>query len=178
MTTLLAIAALSFVAAVGCSSDIANRNPVGERFPSVRGNNLGGGEVVLPDDLEGANPPVLLLVAYKQNAQFDVDRWLLGLLQAEVAVTPYEVPTVDGLVPGMIAGTIDEGMKSGIPSEDWASVVTVYDDADRIVAFTGNEDPLNARVMLLDATGNVIWFHDDGYSARVLLELRNKLQDE
>lgn len=172
----MALVAIGFFAMSGCSSDVANRNPVGETFPTVRGNSLGGSDIVLPDDFQDAKRPVLLLVAYKQNAQFDVDRWLLGILQAGVEVTPYEIPTVEGLVPGMIANTIDDGMRSGIPDEDWASVVTVYEDAEKIVAFTGNEDPLNTRVLLLDETGKVVWFHDEGYSARVLLELQDEVE--
>ena len=63
-------------------------------------------------------------------------------------------------------------MRSGIPEEDWASVITVYgSDADRIVALTGNEQPRNMRVLLLDAEGRVRWFHDRGFSAAKLLEL-------
>ncbi len=168
--------AFGFVAMMGCSSDVANRNPVGEVFPKVTGNALSGGDVQLPADVADADPPVLLLVAYKQNTQFDVDRWLVGILDAKVPVTPYEIPTVKGLVPGMIADSIDDGMRSGIPEQDWASVVTVYDDAEKIVNFTGNERPLNARVMLLDSSGKVLWFHDQGYSARVLLELKAFLE--
>ena len=38
--------------------------------------------------------------------------------------------------PGMAADWIDSGMRRGIPSEDWGSVVTVYRDADAIGAFT------------------------------------------
>jgi hypothetical protein len=166
---------LSFLAS-GCSSTVANRNPTGTVFPTVTGRVLDGGTVTLPDDLGDSERPVVLIVAYDQDAQFDVDRWLLGLLQAELDVAIYEVPTVKGLVPGLIADRIDEGMRSGIPEEDWASVVTVYDDAEKIVAFTGNEDPLNARVMLLDDVGRVVWFHDDGYSARLVLELEENLE--
>jgi hypothetical protein len=170
--------AISFSGLAGCSSPIANRNPTGEVFPTVTGNLLSGDTVELPTDVKDANPPVLLLAAYDQNAQFDVDRWLLGILQAELAVTPYEVPTVSGLVPGLIANRIDDGMRSGIPEKDWASVVTVYDDAEKVVQFTGNEKPRNTRVMLLDPDGRVVWYHDEGYSARVLLELKSKLESQ
>ena len=71
----------------------------------------------------------------------------------------------------MISGTIDEGMRRGIPKEDWASVVTVYRGASSIAEFTGTEIDNNMRVLLIDADGQVRWFHDRGYSARVLLDL-------
>jgi predicted transcriptional regulator len=50
--------------------------------------------------------------------------------------------------------------------------VTVYGKAARpIAAFTGNERPRNMRVLLLDRDGKVVWFHDEGYSPRELLEM-------
>lgn len=153
----------------GCASTTSNRNPVGERFPSVAGESLAGEDVRLPDAVAGA--PAVLLVGYVQNAQFDIDRWLLGLAQAGASVKVLEVPTIDGLVPGLFANAIDGGMRRGIPREDWPSVVTVYGDADEIVALTGNENPANARVLLLDADGRIVWFHDRGWSAGTLLEL-------
>ena len=65
----------------------------------------------------------------------------------------------------MFANQIDAGMRKGIPEEDWGSVVTVYDEAAPIVAFTGNENGSNGRVLLLDKQGKVVWFTDRGYSA-------------
>jgi hypothetical protein len=148
-----------------CASSVGRRDPTGELFPSVRGTALAGREVTIPDAFKGS--PLLLLVGYVMETQFDLDRWLLGLAQAGVEVPVYEVPTIEGLLPGVFAGAIDSGMRSGIPAEDWAVVVTVYADAGDIVDFTGNERPRNGRVLLL-------WFHDRGYSARLALELGAK----
>jgi hypothetical protein len=167
LTTLLAMA----LAAVGlaCSSPLPNRNPVGETFPRVTGESLDGREHELPGEFAGKK--VLLLVGYVQKTQFDIDRWLLGLMQAEVSVAVREVPTIKGFVPGLISGVIDGGMRRGIPEEDWGAVITVYGDAGEIVALTGNENPNNARVLLLDETGKVVWFHDRGYSPRLAMEI-------
>ena len=155
--------------AVSCGSTVPNRVPLGEVFPSVDGASLDGRPYRLPGDLPEGN--VLILVGYVQDAQFDIDRWLLGLVQAEADLPVFEVPTIKGIFPGLIAGRIDEGMRQGIPREDWASVVTVYDDAARIVELTGNENPNNARVILLDEARQVMWYHDEGYSASRLLDL-------
>lgn len=154
---------------LGCASSTPNRDPVGERFPTVAGESLAGEDVRLPDAVAGA--PAVLLVGYVQNAQFDIDRWLLGFAQAGAGVKVVEVPTIEGLMPGLFANAIDGGMRRGIPREDWPSVVTVYGDADEIVALTGNENPANARVLLLDADGKIVWFHDRGWSAGKLLDL-------
>ena len=152
------------VVATSCSSTVTNRDPIGEPFPEVVGTSLDGEELTLPADL-GPGPKVLL-VGYLMDAQFDLDRWILGLVQLETPARIVEVPTIRGMLPGLFAGRIDDGMRSGIPNEDWSSVVTVYRaDASRIVEMTGNQKGRNARVLLVDDAGVVRWFHDRGYSA-------------
>jgi hypothetical protein len=163
---------LPLLLAVGCGS-VPNRDPSGEPFPAVRAESLRGERVALPGAFAGA--PCILLVGYVQETQFDLDRWLFGLLQAEVKIPVREVPTIEGWLPGLFAGWIDSGMRSGIPEEDWGSVLTVYDDAEAIVQLTGNEAPRNGRVLLLDASGRIRFFHDRGFSAGKLLELTRVL---
>lgn len=154
-----------------CRSPVPNRDPLGEVFPAVVGESLDQQEMRLPEALAGK--PAVVLVGYAQDAQFDADRWLYGLLQADLPVSILELPTLPGIFPSLFSGTIDSGMRSGIPSEDWALVVTVYNsDAERLVQFTGNASPRNIRVLLLDAAGRVLWFHDRGFSAGKLIELK------
>lgn len=170
----LLAAGLALVGMIACSSCrstvLENRSPVGEVLPSVVGESLEGEAFALPADLAGE--PAILLFGYAQDAQFDADRWLFGLLQSETPARLLEVPTIRGFVPSLIGGRIDAGMRSGIPSEDWGVVVTLYGEgAGRIVELTGNRNPRNIRVMLLDGGGTVRWFHDRGFSAGKLLEL-------
>jgi hypothetical protein len=97
-------------------------------------------------------------------------------MQAGVKVRIVELPTIHSRIASVFADTIDDGMRGGIPSEDWSSVVTVYGSAARPIAeFTGNERPRNMRVLLLDRDGKVVWFHDEGYSPRELLGLIDTL---
>ena len=153
-----------------CSTNYPNQNPVGKMFPTVTGESLEKESVTLPTAYEGA--PALYMVGYVQNTQFDLDRWTIGLLQSKFPCRIVEVPAIPGLIPGMIKGTIDDGMRSGIPREDWASVVTLYGGAAEPVAkFTGNANPRNGRIMLLNAQGEVVWFWDQGFSAKRVLEL-------
>ena len=63
-------------------------------------------------------------------------------------------------------------MRRGSPAEDWAGVVTLYGDAAKLAAFTGNDDGLTGRVVLLDGEGRVVFFHDRGYSVGKLRELQ------
>lgn len=158
---------------VACASTVPNREPTGEAFPSIQGQSLAGETYKLPDDLKGE--PVVLIVAFKQDTQFDVDRWALGMLQAGVNAKIFELPTVESAIAGAFSARIDEGMRSGIPDGDWGGVITIYDDAESVVKFVGNERPRNARVLLLNAEGEVVWFQDDGYSPRLALELKETI---
>ncbi len=162
----MAIMSLFFI---GCVPDIPRKNPVGLAFPQVQGTSLKGNPYTIPDDFSGK--PRLLLIGYIQDSQFDIDRWLLGLTQLKTPVAISEIPAVPGIIPRMTANKIDSGMRSGIPREDWGSVITVYKDADTITNFTGTADPLNSRVALLDRNGKIIWFHDRGYSASLVSDL-------
>lgn len=140
------------------------------KFPTIHGADLRQLPVTIPDDYSGK--VTLILVGYAQRTQFDIDRWILGALQADVRAAIVEVPTIAGLVPQMVQGFIDSGMRSGIPREDWASVVTVYKDAPKIVDAIGNEHPQSAYVALLDKSGRISWFSNAGYSAKQILEIK------
>lgn len=166
--SLAALAALTLLAS--CSSPAPRGVTVGELFPTVTGTSLTGVETRFPDHVVGE--PSVLIVAYVQDAQFDVDRWLLGLTQLGTPASVYEVPTIDGWFPTMFSGQIDSGMRAGIPEEDWRVVVTVYgDEAETITSWTGKDRPRSARVFLLDSDGRVAWFDDRGFSAGLAAEL-------
>jgi hypothetical protein len=158
-----------------CSSKVPSPGDVRNLvFPSVRGTNLSGDLVQIPERYTGKN--VLLLIGYAQRAQFDIDRWILGALQVDLKAEIVEVPTIAGMIPQMVQGFIDGGMRSGIPKSDWASVVTVYEDANKIIQALGNDRPQSAYVILLDKEGRIVWTSNIGYSASQVLELK-KLVD-
>ena len=75
---------LALLLGVSCTISYPNRNPVGEPFPLASGESLAGEATELPTDLSGS--PAVLLVGYEQDSQFDLDRWILGLQQAEISV--------------------------------------------------------------------------------------------
>ncbi len=155
---------------VACSASLPNRDPTGETVPPLEGTALDGRRVRLPGDLRRS--PAILLVGFEQDAQFDADRWLFGLLQSKTPVRVLEVPTIGSRIATAFAGTIDSGMRAGIPSEEWGSVVTLYGAGARALReLTGSERGSNMRVLLVDADGVIRWFHDRGFSAGKLLQL-------
>ena len=172
---MLSLLILATISLSGCSPQVAAPSNIkNSRFPSVQGTSLKAEKVAIPEHYEGKN--TLLLVGYVQRAQFDIDRWILGVLQANIEVEIVEVPTIAGMLPQMVQGFIDDGMRSGIPKSDWGSVVTVYEDASKIIAALGNERPQSAYAVLLDKQGRIVWSSNIGYSAAQILELK-KLVD-
>lgn len=154
----------------GCNSTYPNQNPVNQTFPTVQGTSLEEQPMQIPQDLPEEN--VLLLLGYVQDAQFDIDRWLIGLDMTQTEVKAYELPAIQGMFPRMFKTQIDEGMRRGIPKEMWGGVITIYADGDRIQQFTGNENPNNARVILLNEQREIIYFYDRGFAVAALNEVR------
>ena len=120
-----------------------------------------------------------IIPIHQVNSQFDIDRWLIGLDMRSAKSKIYEIPTIKGMIPRMISARINEGMRSGIPSQLWGGVITVYKDGERIQRFTGNQQPRNARVLLTDREGRIRFFTDEGFSVpglNRLLKALNELQ--
>jgi len=162
-TITLVLVALSFF---GCATTYTNRDPVGEMFPTVSGETLEKIEVEMPKYFNGSK--TILLIGYKQDSQFDIDRWLIGLDQTKTKAKVYELPTIQGMLPRMFSTFIDNGMRKGIPKELWGGVITIYRDGSIIQEFTGNENGNNARVLLIDENGKIIYFYDKGFSVSAL----------
>jgi hypothetical protein len=126
----------------------------------------------IPEAFKGKK--TLLLIGYKQNSQFDIDRWFIGLDmtktigEGENTVDVYEIPTIQGVLPRMFSSMIDNGMRKGIPQPLWNNVITVYQDGDQVQALTGNTYPNNARVVLLDEHSTIIYFYAEGFSVDAL----------
>ena len=167
------IALMMLTTLTACMTQYPNRNPVNEMFPDVSGGSLNKEEISMPEFFQGQK--ALLLIGYKQQSQFDIDRWLIGLDMTKTDVEVFEIPAIQGFFPGLFSRQIDNGMRKGIPDELWSIVITVYGDGDDIHQFTGNEKPNNARVVLLDEEGRVIYFYDRGFSVAALNALREKL---
>ena len=161
------------LALCACSQTYPNKDITGLTFPSVKGASLENKEHNIPADFK--SQPVILLIGYKQNSQFDIDRWLIGLDMTGTSISAYELPTIAGLAPKMFKTFIDNGMRSGIPKELWGGVITIYADGERVQAFTGNENPNNARVVLLDDNSKIVYFHDRGFSVSALNDVRSAL---
>lgn len=153
--------------------DYPSQVVVGENIIEFEGESLAGQSTSIPQAFIGQN--TLLLFGYVHKSQFDIDRWLIGLDQTNTQVAVYEIPTIKGMFPQMFSTVFDNAMREGIPKEIWQGVITVYEDGDRVQKYTGNLKPKNARVLLLNAQGEVIHFYDRGFSVDALNAVREKL---
>ena len=128
-----------------------------------------------PEHLAGK--PGVLLVAYRRDAQEDVERWLKFLTSDWPQVACLEVPTIAGVIWRPLAGWIDSGMRGGVPENYWFSVVTLYGgNATRLRDFLGDLGGPSACVVALDANGAVVWFNAEGYSDERARELSDVLR--
>ena len=167
------ILALLSIFITACSTSYPNNDIVGQVFPTITGESLASESISIPDAFKGSK--TLLLIGYKQNSQFDIDRWLIGLDMTQTNVDVYEIPTIQGLLPRMFSTMIDNGMRKGIPKPLWKGVITVYSDGDEVQKLTGNTDPNNTRVILLDENSTIIYFYDQGFSVDALNNLKDIL---
>lgn len=133
---------------------------VGDALPTLRGRDLTGHGVRLPDATRGK--VTLLALGFTYDSRFPVEAWT-NRFRADFAsdrrVNFYEVPMIGGL--GKLGrGFIDGGMRKGTPKELHGNVVTVYDDVSDWKEHLGVRGGDAAHILLLDARGRVVARHD------------------
>lgn len=130
----------------------------GVYFPRIESENLNGDAVTLPDNLAGN--PGLVLVAFKQRQQINVNTWLdqLETIEAGIdGVRVIETPTISGKRWGWMAGFIDNGMRSGIPDlEARARTITLFTDVGEFREALGLESVDTIYGVLLDEQSRVV----------------------
>ena len=129
-----------------------------ERFPTVVGTNLEGTTVRLPDQLEGRLN--LLLVAFRQVQQADVDTWLpyADALEARrTDVRAYELPVLAAAYR-LARPFIDGGMRAAIPDPAVRRrTITLYLDKAAFRAALGVPGEDRIHVRLVDPGGATYW---------------------
>jgi hypothetical protein len=127
-------------------------------FPNVRGANLKREKLSLPQDFSGEL--VIALVAFQQWQQRQVDTWIPLAEQLEqdyIGMSYYELPVIRQM--NILSRTfINEGMRAGIPNPKARErTVTLYLDKTDFRAALGMPHEQSIYVLLLTATGKVLW---------------------
>ena len=129
-----------------------------DRFPEIEGTSLSLVEHRLPGTLEGQVN--LLLIAFRQWQQKDVDTWVptaTALATEHAGFRSYELPVISK-VYRPVSGFIDGGMRSGIPNpEVRASTITVYLDRRRFLEALNIDSVGEIVPMLVTPHGDILW---------------------
>lgn len=147
------------------------------RFPEVEGTSLSMVQHRLPGTLAGDLN--LLLLAFRQWQQRDVDSWLplASELEAEVpGFRAYEIPVISRLYRPA-AGFIDGGMRAAISDPDVRdATITLYLDRE---AFLDALDIRSVRAivpMLVRRQGDILWRTQGSLTAEKASSLREALE--
>jgi hypothetical protein len=146
------------------NTDRDDGSAAGVRLAPVRGRALDGTEVVLPDDLPGDQ--TLVVLAFRQRQQPEVDRWIELAVSLGVAATPLGAPRPlrRAVVEVPVLGRrylaarrfIDGGMATGIGDPAvLARTVTVYTDPIAYRRRCGLGSGEAVRVLLTRRDGRV-----------------------
>jgi hypothetical protein len=135
-------------------------------FPSLTGTSLLGDQVRLPSELPSER--TLVLCAFKQHQQGQVDRWIdravaeLGVaasplgLKGDVATAVIEVPCL-GRKWRPVRRFIDGGMASSIAQPPiLARTITVYGDVAAIVRALGAPSTAEVQARVVRRSGEVL----------------------
>lgn len=129
-----------------------------DRFPEIEGTSLSLVEHRLPGTLEGQVN--LLLIAFRQWQQRDVDTWVptAGELSSTYAgFRAYELPVISRMYRP-VSGFIDGGMRSGIPDPDVrASTITVYLNRTQFLEALNIDSVGEIVPMLVTPHGEILW---------------------
>ena len=138
----------------------------GERFPTVVGTNLASRSMRLPDAF-GARLN-LLLIAFRQAHQADVDTWLpyADALEARRPdVRAYELPVLSAAYR-LARPFIDGGMRAAIPDPAVRErTITLYIDKTAFRAALGLPGEDRIHVRLVDRSGATYWRTDGVWDA-------------
>lgn len=123
-------------------------------FPRVDTVDLNGREVSFPDQLPA--DPTLVLVAFKQKQQDNLNEWINGMnLAAADAPAWVELPVVPNY-GALWRGFVNGGMRSGITkTDDRARVFTIFVDPERFRSFFDMPTENDVYLMVVEQDGTV-----------------------
>lgn len=160
---------LAAVLLAGCNI-VPSRDPTGERLPKAEGKTLAGEPVSLESPLAGK--PAVFMIPYTTDAQLDADRWSLGLHQLANPTPRFELGVVPTTFGVLVAPAIDMDRRAKRAEVTWPAVLCFYaDGADALATQTGMGDAEYARILLVDASGTIVWYCDKGYTTERCAEL-------
>ena len=147
-------------------------------FPRVRARNLEGVDVELPDGFAGDRN--IVVVAFQRQHQRLVDSWVPWFDEQatdDPALRFYELPTI-GRIWAPARNFIDGGMAAAIRDPViLRRTLTIYGDVNRVTRPLGIDDRSTITVLLVDASGHVLWQGRGGFDVSLAAELETVLAE-
>jgi len=172
---LLALISAHLTGCIGPGANTTMTPQSADSFPVVSGINLNGRTIEIPRELEGGRRVVI--VAFEQRQQAEVDTWIKGLeedLRANSDLKLYELPVI---YEGSAAFRfwVNNGMRSGITDETARNrTITVYTDREKFYAALGvRQDTITT--FLIDTAGKIVWRADGASTPEALASLRSAI---
>jgi len=158
---------------------MAEKEIVGKIFPNITAYSLAKTEVRLPEVAKGK--VALITIAFVREAQEMIDSWSIPFgnrFGKDSNYAYYEVPMLDGLWR-LFRGSIDGGMREGIPLEKHKNVITYYGNYKEYVSYLSINNLKKGYVFLLDKQ-SIIRFRGIGFASEEeiteMLDLAGKLE--
>ena len=127
-------------------------------FPEITGENLEGQAFTFPQDFAGDLN--LVLIAFSQGQQVQVDTWLAyaeGLELESDLLSIYEIPVL-GSSYRLLRSVIDGGMRSGISDPvARARTITFYGNKPALMEALALENDRTIHALLVKQNGEVVW---------------------
>jgi hypothetical protein len=146
------------------------------RFPHVESSSLSGTTHRLPETLDGDRN--LLLIAFKQAQQSDVDTWVPVAEQLAEELPDfraYELPVISQMYRP-VSGFIDGGMRGGIPDPQVReATITLYINRKRFLDDLRIPSVDAIVPMLVTPNGTIEWRTTGRRSDSAEAELRRAL---
>ena len=137
---------------------------IGKTFPKITAYSLAKTEVRLPEMSIGK--VTLIGIAFVKGAQEMLDSWSISFedrFSNKANYVYYEIPMLGGLWK-LFRGSIDGGMRAGIPTEKHKNVLTHYGNYKDYTSYLLIDNINNGYVFLLDKEG-VIRFKGIGFAS-------------
>jgi len=148
-----------------------------QSFPHLKGMNLEGDKIFLPEGLEGKLN--LVVIAFKRKQQEDVNTWieaLEGFVDQHKDLELYELPVLKKFNI-FTRLSINNGMRYGIGSkESREKTITIYLDKESFKSrlAIANEDSI--LVLLMNQQGQIFWRQEGRANKEGIEDLLSKLK--
>ncbi|MEL6632250.1 MAG: hypothetical protein AAFQ83_12305 [Bacteroidota bacterium] len=135
-------------------------------FPTLKAQTLAGNNITFPEDIKGKKSFIAMVFedmgAY-MKPQNQANAWANAYEQylKPEGVVFYEIPMMASAF-GMMRGWVDNGMRSGIPSEKHDNIACFYGDKGKYKKALSIGSYKEAHIFILDETGNILFYEHGG----------------